>query len=128
MHYMDDTEMEDMTQYSGTERRKEPQVDAIVSVLSTRLESLHQDVGEIKSAMNNLSAAITKLALVEERQAAANAALERAFGAIAKIEERLVVLERADAHNKRTNKYVDSAVWALAAASVMFVAAKAGLI
>lgn len=117
-----------MEQYKSPERRKDPPMDPIVSVLSTRLEALHSDVSEIKSAMNNLSAAITKLALVEERQAAANQALERAFNSIAKIEERLVTLERADAHNKRTNKYVDAAVWAAAAASVMFVAAKAGLV
>lgn len=117
-----------MEQYKGPERRKDPPMDPNVSILSTRLEALHSDVSEIKSAMNNLSAAITKLALVEERQTAASAALERAFNAIAKIEERLVVLERADAHNKRTNKYVDSMIWAAAAASVVFVAAKAGLV
>ena len=103
-------------------------MDPLVSILSTRLESLHQDVGEIKNAMNTLSAAITKLALVEERQAAANAALERAFSAIEKVEERLSKLEMADAHNKRTNKYVDSAIWAAAAASVVFVLAKVGFV
>jgi chromosome segregation ATPase len=120
--------MENVKQYGGPDRRKEPSLDPIVTILSTRLEALHSDVGEIKSAMNNLSAAITKLALVEERQATANAALERAFSAIKGCEERLNDLEKADAHNKRTNKYVDSVVWALAAASLMFVAAKAGLI
>lgn len=117
-----------MEQYAGPERRKSTPMDPIVSVLSTRLEALHADVSDIKSAMNNLSDAITKLALVEERQAAANQALERAFNAISKIEDRLVILERADAHNKRTNKYVDSMIWAAAAASVVFVAAKAGLV
>lgn len=120
--------MTDMKPYNGPERRKEATVDPIVSVLSTRLEALHSDVGEIKSAMNNLSAAMTKLALVEERQTASNQALERAFNSIAKIEERLLPLEKADAHNKRTNKYMDSIIWAAAAASVMFVAAKAGLV
>ena len=120
--------MKNVEEYTGPERRKEPPMDPLVSVLSTRLESLHQDVGEIKAAMNNLSTAINKLAIVEERQAAANAALERAFGAIAKIEDRLIALEKADAHNKRTNKYVDSVVWALAAASLMFAAAKVGLV
>jgi chromosome segregation ATPase len=117
-----------MEQYDGPERRKEPLMDPLVTVLSTRLESLHQDVGEIKNAMNTLSAAITKLALVEERQTMANQALERAFNAISKIEERLATLERADAHNKRTNKYMDSVVWALCAASLVFVAAKVGLV
>jgi prefoldin subunit 5 len=102
--------------------------DATVTLLSSRIQALHADVGEIKAAMNTLSAAITKLALVEERQTVASQALERAFKTIERIEERLVNLERADAHNKRTNKYVDSMVWAAAAAAVMFVAAKAGLV
>jgi methyl-accepting chemotaxis protein len=104
------------------------QDDTAVTVLSARLQALHQDVGEIKSAMNSLSAAITKLALVEERQAMASQALERAFKSIERIEERLQALEKADAHNRRTNKYVDTAIWAAAAAAVMFVAAKAGLV
>jgi chromosome segregation ATPase len=103
-------------------------MDPLVSILSTRLEALHQDVGEIKHAMNTLSAAITKLALVEERQATTAAALERAFTAIAACEKRINDLEKADAHNKRTNKYMDSVVWALCAASLVFVAAKVGLV
>jgi hypothetical protein len=102
--------------------------EAAITILSSRLQALHADVGEIKMAMNALSAAINKLALIEERQSMANQALERAFNAITKIEERLVALERADAHNKRTNKYVDSMIWAAAAASVMFAAAKVGLV
>ena len=120
--------MSNATQYGGPERRKDPRMDPLVSILSTRLEALHQDVGEIKNAMNSLSAAITKLALVEERQAVTNQALERAFNAIGTIEKRVADLEKADAHNKRTNKYVDSVVWALAAGSLMFVAAKVGLV
>jgi hypothetical protein len=102
--------------------------EAAITILSSRLQALHADVGEIKMAMNTLSAAINKLALIEERQSMANQALERAFNAISKIEERLVNLERADAHNKRTNKYMDSVVWALCAASLVFVAAKVGLV
>ena len=120
--------MSDVKQYGGPEKRKDDHVDPLVSILSSRLEALHQDVGEIKSAMNNLSAAITKLALVEERQAVTNQALERAFNAINAVEKRVSDLEKADAHNKRTNKYVDSVVWALCAASMMFVAAKVGLV
>ena len=102
--------------------------DATVSLLSSRIEALHQDVGEIKQAMNTLSTAITKLALVEERQTVASQALERAFDAIERIQDRLTLLARADAHNKRTNKYVDSMIWAAAAAAVMFAAAKVGLV
>lgn len=55
-------------------------------------------------------------------------ALERAFNSLERMQERIAALEKADAHNKRTNKYVDSMIWAAAAAAVMFVAAKVGLI
>lgn len=117
-----------MTDFGGPDRRANTHLESAVSVLSTRLEALHNDVFEIKSAMSSLTSAITKLALVEERQAATNIALERCFVVIAKLEERVGVLEKADAHNKRTNKYVDSVVWSFAAAAIMFIAAKTGLI
>jgi len=37
-------------------------------VLSLKLEMLHHDVVEVKTALNKLSEAITKLALVEQQQ------------------------------------------------------------
>lgn len=43
--------------------------NADVAILAERLSSLHSDVSEIKSVMRDLTAAITQLALVEERQA-----------------------------------------------------------
>jgi exonuclease VII small subunit len=100
----------------------------IITILSTRLEALHGDVGEIKGAMNNLAAAITKLALIEERQTTTNAALERAFGAIKRCEERLLEVEKKLPEISRASVWVDRGVWAAAAAAVMYVAKKAGLI
>ena len=119
-----------MTNYEGPERRKEPRgMDVnIITVLSTRLEALHGDVGEIKSAMNNLSAAITKLALVEERQAVTNAALERAFVAIKAVEDRVLEVEKKLPDISRSSVWVDRGIWAAAAAAVMYVAKKVGLI
>ena len=67
--------------------------DADLNLLSVRLQSLHEDVGDIKNTLQNLTAAITKLALVEERLSVTMAAQERAFGAITNVETRLSKLE-----------------------------------
>lgn len=82
-------------------------MDQDVSVLSARLQSLHQDVGEIKSALGSLTEAITKLALIEERQVVTNNALERAFLALEKLENRITALEKDAPANKRSNIWVD---------------------
>jgi regulator of replication initiation timing len=78
-----------------------------VSVLAARLQSLHKDVGEIKSALSSLTEAITKLALIEERQTVTNNALERAFVALEKLEVRIGTLEKEAPLNNRTNIWID---------------------
>lgn len=98
-----------------------------ISVLATRLEVLHSDVGEIKDALKSLSEAITKLALVEERQTQTAQALERCFGAVEKIERRVDALEKAVVNNNRTSTWVDKFVLGAAIIAAMFIAKKAGL-
>ena len=93
-----------------------------ITVLATRIESLHGDVSEIKDALKALSEAITKLALVEERQSQTAQALERAFVAIEKIENRVDTLEQVAVNSRRVSDWVDRAVWAAAAATVVYVA------
>jgi response regulator RpfG family c-di-GMP phosphodiesterase len=51
--------------------------------------SLRSDVNEIKSVMKELATAVTRLALVEERQAATSTAIDRMAHAIEKLDERL---------------------------------------
>ena len=101
------------------------------NVLSVKLEALHNDVSEVKTALNKLSEAITKLALVEERQVQTAEALERAFKAIGKIEDRLSTLEQKQA--AQTPKYTEVAKWVdrglvgLAGAGAVMLAKSAGL-
>ena len=64
-------------------------------ILTVKLEALHSDVSEIKSALDKVSEAITKLALVEQQQNQIASSLERAFKAISKLEDRLVALEQS---------------------------------
>lgn len=98
------------------------------NVLAAKLEMLHGDVVDVKTALAELSKAITKLALVEERQAQTAEALERAFKAIGKIEDRLSSLEQAQPKTKETSAWVDRFIlWAVM--GVMgFIGAKVGLL
>lgn len=87
-------------------------------VLSVRLDLLHEDVGEIKTALGKLSDAITKLALVEQSQLQTTAALERAFNAIERVEMRLEKLEESSVKNSESSKWVDRAAGAVITALV----------
>jgi len=102
-------------------------VENEINILSTRLANLHEDVSEIKGAMKTLSEAITKLALVEERQITTAVSLERAFTAIEKIETKVSSLEKNVAYYNKTSIWVDRAVTALAGASLVMIAKGSGL-
>lgn len=97
------------------------------NLLAHRLETLHEDVGEVKSALKELAAAITKLALIEERQTQAAAAQERAFAALERVEERVTALEMQVPANKRMSVWLDRTMYAGMGLLVMFVLKKVGL-
>jgi len=117
--------MEHKTPYHGTERRV---ADSDIATLSARLQSLHSDVSEIKVVMRELTTAITKLALVEERQANVAAAQERMFTAIAKLEIRLAALERLEPTSTKASIWVDRGIIFLigAAATLIWEKIKGG--
>lgn len=96
-------------------------------VLSVKLEILHSDVVEVKTALNELSKAITKLALVEQQQNQTAQALERAFKAISKIEDRLSTLEQAQPKTKETSEWVDRFVLAIVGCAAAFAGVKLGV-
>lgn len=99
-----------------------------MSLLSHRLGTLHTDVTEMKTAMKELTTAITKLALIEERQMHAASAQERAFAILAKLEERVTVLESQIPANKRVSVWLDRATWAGMGLLVMMLVKKVGLV
>lgn len=96
-------------------------------ILTVKLEALHSDVSEIKSALDKVSEAITKLALVEQQQNQIASALERAFKAIGKVEDRLTVLEQSQPTNTEVAKWVDRGLVALAGAGAVLVGKSIGL-
>ena len=95
--------------------------DNDINLLSVKLQSLHEDVGDIKGTLQNLTNAITKLALVEERLSVTMNAQERAFTAIASVEKRLAALEVKVPVTDSSMKWVDRGVTALVAAAAMFI-------
>jgi chromosome segregation ATPase len=101
--------------------------DMSEDLLSHKLQVLHEDVGEMKSVLKDLTAAITKLALIEERQTQAAAAQERAFQALERVEQRVSALEAYVPANKRVSVWLDRATWGAIGLLLMFVAKKTGL-
>lgn len=106
-----------------------------INVVITRLGILSDDVGELKETLRQIATAVTRLALVEERQSQTNEALGRAFKQIDKldtkltgIEQRLGTLERMQPLQQQTNGWVMTSVWIVAGAAVMFVAKKTGIL
>ena len=109
--------------------------DSDINVVITRLGLLSEDVGELKETLRQIASAVTRLALVEERQMQTNEALSRAFKQIDKldmkltgIEQRLGTLERMQPLQQQTNGWVMTSVWIAAGAAVMFVAKKTGIL
>lgn len=99
------------------------------------IEVLVHKVSKMEQSMDKMADAVTKLAVVEERQTAHHAALERAFTSIAGINDkfdkligRIEKLESAAPLQDRTQKWVETALWAAAAAAAMYIAKKVGLI
>ena len=95
-------------------------------VLSLKLEMLHSDVVEVKTALNKMSEAITKLALVEQQQSQTAEALERAFKTIERIDNRLCALELAAPKTKETSGWMDRFIFAIIMAAMGFIGTKLG--
>ena len=81
------------------------------SGIIVKLELLHDDVSDMKAVLRELTTAINRLAIVEERQQVTAAALERAFGILEKVESRLATLELANVNTSRSASLVDKGIW-----------------
>jgi vacuolar-type H+-ATPase subunit D/Vma8 len=98
-----------------------------ITTIATRMQVLHEDVTDIKSALKDLTTAITKLALIEERQSQTTLALERMYKSLENIDERVNVLEHLVPESRRASKWIDRALVAAIMVIAGFVAKKVGL-
>lgn len=95
--------------------------------ITHHIQRIREDQHAMRAAIERMSEAVTRLALVEERQAAASTAIDRIAHALEMLDERLRKLEIAAPMQARSSEWVMNAVWAAAAAAAMFIAGKAGL-
>lgn len=130
-----------------TNRRAE---DKNMQVLATKIEGLAQDMSEMKHGIAKMADALTKLAIVEERQTQTILAQERAFKALERVEERqrqhelqcrdqdkevrqliadsnerlsirVSELEKAEPMQAQTSKWVTAGVWGALALLASFI-------
>ena len=126
------------------------QDDGVIDVLAERVEGLCSDMGEMKIGIAKMADALTKLAIVEERQTQTILAQERAFKALERVEERqrqhelqcrdqekevrqliadsnerlsarISELEKAEPMQAQTSKWVTAGVWGALALLASFI-------
>ena len=96
--------------------------------ITHHIQRIREDQHAMRAAIERMSEAVTRLALVEERQAAASSAIERLAQSLERFDERLRHLELAEQTQAKTTALAQAALWALAAAAATFIAKKVGLI
>jgi hypothetical protein len=108
--------------------------DPNMLVVAARLKTFEASFDEMRGDMRKMAEAVTKLAIVEERQTTATAAQDRAFKAISEVQAdvrivatRISTLELAGVNSKRTSAWIDRAVTAVVALVFFLIAHKAGL-
>ena len=108
--------------------------DVNLAVLAHKVDAIHANITDMQVAMRDLTNAIIKLALVEERQTQFSIAQERGFKVLEKIESKLDsldnrvnALEAAEPEQRRTSGWIMTAVWAAAGLAVAMVLAELGI-
>ena len=103
-------------------------LQSLVHIVATRMDTLHRDMQELKEVQKTMSEAITRLAVIEERQSNTISAQERLFKALDSLEARVDSLEKEAPLQKQASQWVVAAVYGAAGLAVMFVAKTVGLI
>ena len=114
--------------WDGVERRTMTTEENMFSLISERMKILHGDVADVKTSVNELTKAITKLALIEDRQTQYALALERAFESIKSLEDRTTALEKETPTSKRVSSLIDLALIGAIVVVVGFVLKHVGVV
>jgi uncharacterized coiled-coil protein SlyX len=102
--------------------------DGLIQVIAVRLDNLHADVSGMRDVLKELATAVTKLAVIEERQGQAAQALERAFKVLEKVEARLDALEHAQPLQMQSTDWINRGMWAAVGVLALFIIKKVGLV
>ena len=91
-----------------------PETDLAVAI--AKIESISGDMVEIKQTMRELATAVSRLAVIEERQTTTNDSISRAFKEINALSTRVATLEQAQPIQKQSSDLVQTAVKYIVAA------------
>lgn len=95
--------------------------DPRIDIIASRIEHMALTLDKVADA-------VSRLAVVEERQQQTQSTLGRVFKQLDDHDERLDSLEKHEPEQKRVAKWVNAAVWAMASAAAMFIAHRVGLL
>ena len=76
-----------------------------------KIETVSSDITDIKDAVRELTRAVGKLSIIEERQLVANASLERAFKELERQSLRITTLELSQPLQQQATGWVNKAMW-----------------
>jgi hypothetical protein len=98
-----------------------------IALLTNKVESLHEDMSEMKTVMRDIATALTKLAIIDERQEKMSETQGRIFKVLDNHAERINELEKDDRRQSLAVNWVFGATWAAAGAFGMVVMKVLGL-
>ncbi|NBR26577.1 MAG: hypothetical protein EBU08_22935, partial [Micrococcales bacterium] len=98
-----------------------------IALLTNKVESLHEDMSEMKVVMRDIANALTKLAIIDERQEKMSETQGRIFKLLDNHGERINELEKDDRRQSLAVNWVFGATWAAAGAFGMVVLKVLGL-
>ena len=84
--------------------------DTDLAVAIAKIEAISGDMSEVKQTMRELAAAVSRLAVIEERQTTTNDSIGRAFKEINALGARVATLEQAQPIQKQSSDFVQTAV------------------
>lgn len=107
--------------------------DATIQVIAERINSMQNDVSDLrdtmKDSMKEMSAAVTKLVQMEERQICMNQSYDRLSATLdkmqdkaEKVEARVDALEKEQPLTKQAVTWIYAAVWAVVGTAALFAA------
>ncbi len=97
-------------------------------VINLKINSMADTIDRMSKAVEKISESMNRLVLAEERISHVVEMHSRMQNKIDEIEKEQVEMKIKLANSTRTVSIVDKFIWALAAASIIFVAVKTGLV
>lgn len=92
--------------------------------LTHHIQRIREAQDRTEKSVSQIADALTRLAIVEERQSNTTGSLEKLAAAIDKLDERLQALEILGPTNSRVSALVDKVMWLAAGGGVMYLVEK----